>query len=336
MPFQENVLAALNAFVSSHAARNGQLELLLTALAGLRRQAEDAEANPQAGIPLPCLHLSPLVYAAVTGNQTAALPLGAVSALVYLGADILDDLADGDSRSHWTGHGPAEITLAAATCLACLPQLILSELDASPAVRDALQRSLAEGLLRMSGGQLRDLATAGATDDVSARSVEAAVTAKSGEEFALFCRLGAQFAGAAEATTDLYTQMGRELGTGLQLASDCYELFEDPQGRDFAAGQRTLPIALHLGRLAGTERTDFLQLLNSARQQEPARQRVRQLLRAGGELRRCAFIIEVYRQRALRLLREADPRDPAAGSLRELIGGISFFSTRPGSDPGKE
>ena len=109
-----------------------------------------------------------------------------------------------------------------------------------------------------------------------------------------------------------------------------------PVDRDFAAGQRTLPIALHLGRLAGTERTDFLQLLNSARQQEPARQRVRQLLRAGGELRRCAFIIEVYRQRALRLLREADPRDPAAGSLRELIGGISFFSTRPGSDPGKE
>ena len=42
---------------------------------------------------------------------------------------------------------------------------------------------------------------------------------------------------------------------------------------------------------------------------------------------------ETYRQRALRILREAAPLDPAATSLRKLIDGISFFTANPGTSP---
>jgi geranylgeranyl pyrophosphate synthase len=120
--------------------------------------------------------------------------------------------------------------------------------------------------------------------------------------------------------------LGRDLGTAGQLASDCWELFHDPECRDLVHGARTLPIAFYLERLQDAEREAFLALLERAREEDAARQEVRDRLREAGDLRRCAFAIEVRIRRGIRLVGEAGLREPWAGALREMFEGISFFA----------
>lgn len=303
--------------VAGLAVTEPQRDLLSTAVTGLKLQAQEDELLIFARLPL-------LVYAGCGGEAMAALPLAAATTLLFLGIDILDDLADGDLPEHWHGYRPSEINLAAATLLAALPQLIISELDAPASRLAAMQRSLAQGMLRMSAGQQRDLALAGSAV-VSPQEVEDLVAAKSGEEVAMFAALAAQFAGAAPAEVNAYKEFGEALGTGAQLSSDCHDLFQASHSKDLANGTRTLPMALYLKRLSAEERTGFLTLLEQARVDEAAQDAVRRRLRPSGVVRLCAFVVEMYCQRALGALERAAPLEPAAAGLRGLVDGISFF-----------
>ncbi len=315
------VLARAEALVREHVPPH-QHRLFETALLGLRDPALD---NPP--FQFAAVHLPLLVYAALHGDDEPALPLAAATVLLHLGIDIFDDLADGDLPDHWAGHRPTEINLLAATLLAALPQLALADLAAPPARLVAMQRAVAGGGLRMSAGQLRDLAMASAAI-ASPDDVEASVVDKSGEELAMFAALAAHLAEAPPALVELYTTLGRVIGTGRQFAEDCYDLFTAPHSRDLAAGTRTLPIALYLERRPGGERDDFLALLDQARADAAAQEAVRQCLREAGILRQSAFIVEVYCQRARRLLEQAAPREPGRVGLLALIDVMSFFPRR--------
>jgi len=313
----EAVFNRVSDLVASLAVAEPQRGLLRTALTGLKLQAQEDEFLIFARVPL-------LVYAGCGGEAMAAVPLAAATTLLFLGIDILDDLADGDLPGHWQGYRPSEINLTATTLLAALPQLIIAELDAPASRLAAMQRTLALGLLRMSAGQQRDLALAGSSM-VSPREVEDLVAAKSGAEVAMFATLAAQFAGAGLEAVNAYAEFGRTLGTGAQLASDCHDLFQAPHSKDLANGTRTLPIALFLKRLSGEERTSFLTLLEQARVDVAAQEAVRGRLRPSGVVRHCAFMVELYCQRGLRALEQAAPREPAATGLKALVDGISFF-----------
>ena len=317
----EEVLARAERFVIDHAATDRQKQALNVALSGLRKQLEGPLA-------LPCVELPLAVCAALRMDEDAAIPLAVATTMLFLGIDILDDLADGDLPSYWAGFRQAEMHLLAATLLSALPQLALSELATLPERRDAMQRSLASGLLRMSAGQQMDILHARASR-VSASAVEASVMAKSGQEAATFTTLAAQFAGANAKVVDVYAILGRAIGTAAQLASDCHDVFHSPNSKDLANGTRTLPIALHLERLADAQRADFVALLQRAQTDPAARDAVRGELLAAGELRRCAVVIEVYCQRALRSLHSTAAREPGQSRLRQCVRSISLF---PGRD----
>lgn len=314
------IIAFSRQFVLAQAASNRQAQILTSLLTGLTAQLN----SPEYKTPFAVFELASLVTIAIAGPTPAAEQLGAVAAFVFVGADVLDDLADGDLHPHWTGYSLSEIALAAAACLSCLPQSLIASLNAPPAVRDQMQRTLAEGLLHMAAGQHADLSMAG-SNEVSPSAVQQAVENKSGEECALFCKLAAEFCHASPERVKAFSDMGRALAMAGQFAGDCYELFEDARGRDFAAGNRTLPIALHLQRLMGVDRIEFLALLESARTSEPARQQIREILWQAGHVRHCAFIAEVHRQQALRYLSAANPRETAASDLRRIIDNVSFF-----------
>ncbi len=314
----EDVLQYAETFALNSAVTEHQRRLLQTALVGLRQQALEGELAQFVHLPL-------LIYAALEGDEQAARPLAAATSLLFLGLDIFDDIADGDLPTHWANYRTSEINLAAATLLAAIPQLIIAELDAPPERLAAMQRTLAEGLLRMSAGQQRDLATAG-SERVSVAEIEASVEMKTGEEVAMFARLAAQLAGASVETANIYAAMGRALGTGGQLSSDCYDIFTAAHSKDLANGTRTLPIALHLERQNGAERGVFLAMLDKARYDAAAQEEVRERLRAAGEMRCSAFVVETYCQRALRLLDQANPHEAARGELRALINSVSFFT----------
>jgi geranylgeranyl pyrophosphate synthase len=269
------------------------------------------------------VHLPLLVYGGLRGDDTPAVPLAAATSLFFLGLDVCDDLADGDLPAHWTSYRASEINLVSLALLATLPQLVIADLDAPAATREAMQSALARGLLRMIGGQQRDVSAVG-TAEVSAAAVEETVAAKSGEELAIFATLAARLAGAPPDVVERYAALGRALGTGAQLVFDCYDLFETPHSKDLAAGTRTLPIVLCLNRLKGSARADFLTLLDRARHDEAARGQARQQLLDQGVLRPCALTIAVYCQRALRLLDELSPQEPARGRLQSMIQRVAW------------
>ncbi len=312
----EEVLAEAEDFLFRHAVNEHQRRLFSTALVGLKAQSRELEYAV-------FLHLPLLVYAGLRGDDRPAIPLAATTSLLFLGMDILDDLADGDQPAHWAGYGAGEINLAAATLLCAIPQLAIAELDAPADCINAMQQRLAEGLLQMSAGQQRDLALAG-SEEAGADEVQAILGTK-GEEMAIFAALAAHLAGATTEIVETCAALGRAIGTAGQLSSDCYDIFTDPDSRDLAHGTRTLPIALHLERQTGEERARFLALLDQAREDAGMREAVRQRLIASGEMRHCAFITEVYCQRAYRALEQMNPLEPARSGLRAMIDSVSFF-----------
>ena len=81
---------------------------------------------------------------------------------------------------------------------------------------------------------------------------------------------------------------------------------------------------LGLNRLEGRAREDFLALLDRARHDEAACEDVRRQLRDPGVVWRCALTIEVYRQRALRLLDTVGAQEPARGRLLGMIRGLAW------------
>ena len=312
----EEVLAEADALVGRHARTADQRRLLELALVGLKAQSREMDSPAY-------IHLPLLVYAGLAGDHRPAVSLAAAASLVFLGMDIMDDLADGDQPAHWVGHSPGEINLAAATLLCALPQLALAEQDAPPDRLAAMHETLARGLMRISAGQERDLAMVDSADAKTA-DVEAVLHAK-GEEMSIFAELAAHLGKASPESVQAYASLGRSIGIAGQLASDCYDLFTDADSRDLMHGTRTLPVVLHLERQTVEERVLFLVLLERGREDEGVRSVVRERLRTSGALRHCAFAVEVHCQRARRTLEQLNPLEPGLIGLRAMIDGILFF-----------
>jgi geranylgeranyl pyrophosphate synthase len=273
------------------------------------------------------VHLPLAIYRGLRGVEEGAVPLAAATLLLNLGVHLLDDLADGGLAPHWGAFKASEIILAATALCSALPQSIIADLEAPPARRVAISRTLSNAGLRLAAGQQRDLALTG-SDEIAASEVIAVAVEKTGEEAVLYVVPAAHLAGARPNAVRLYEALARALGTGGGLASDCHDLFTAPKSQDLANAIRSLPIALHLETLTGGEREKFLHLLGQARRDVDAQTILRKRLMTSGALRHCAFIIETYRQNALGILIRLAPPEPALSVLRAKIDEMSFFVTR--------
>ena len=113
---RDQVLAAATHFGLAQAVTPEQRRLLAIALAGLRASASKRLA-------LPYIHLPLLVHAGLRGDDRPARLLALATCLLFLGIDLLDDLADRDLTAHWEGMSEAEVQLVATGLLSTLPQL---------------------------------------------------------------------------------------------------------------------------------------------------------------------------------------------------------------------
>lgn len=319
----DQVMDAAETFVLEQAVSSRQRELFAVALDGLRKKIQ-VQPRQESETPFLFIHLPLRVFAALRGEDTRAIPLAVATTLMYLGMDILDDLADGDLPEIWSAYRPEEINLIAVTLLTALPMRIFVSLDAPPTVRLQIIGLMADAGLLMSAGQQGDLAMAG-RDDMTSAEVIAAVQGKSGGEFALFAALAALMAGVSPAQVARLTELGRAIGTAAQLFSDWCELFPSIHSRDLASGTRTLPIVMQLERLRGTERQAFVKMLEEARCGQEAQNAVRKQLEAAGIAFQSAFAVEAHSQRARRLFREAELQSPSADGLEFLLRQFSLF-----------
>jgi geranylgeranyl diphosphate synthase, type I len=285
---------------------------------------EQAEIYPG----LPAIRLPLLVHAAITGDERPALPVAGACTLLYLGADLFDNLIDDELPPGWHTLDLAEANLAATTLLAAVPQLSIARLreQGTPLIRLwELAHLFAETLLTMSAGEHEDLLFTKCGDPAPERC-RAMTERKSGSEFALFARAGAILATGDSAVIEKYTAFGLCLGTAGQICSDVGDIWGEGMSRDLLNGKRTLPIVHALSTLRGEPRERLQELLGAARESGEYHDEVRKSLTAAGSMHYTALVVEVYRQRALNYLAAASPREPAGRALRRLLDGASLVS----------
>lgn len=302
----------LEVFVDRRSLTHGQASLLQIVMREGRRQAA-ARSNglPPAEFPI-------AVYAAAGGNGDVPLPIAAACLCLYLGADVLDNVVDAELSDLWTEVGPTPAILAAVTVGSPLALACLQDFEGPTDLRSTAHELMIDAMLEMSAGEIADVALA-KRDDISLDECEAVVVAKSGAEWALFAQMGALVAGAPPATCEAYATFGRELGTSIQLTSDSADLVVGGDARDFASGTRTLPIVHALSVYSGAARTELLGHLNAAACDGERRQRARRMLLDSGSFRYGALVTEVHRQRSLAALRTANPAEPHACVLYDML-----------------
>jgi geranylgeranyl pyrophosphate synthase len=284
---------------------------------------KQAEVYPD----LPAIQLPLLVHAAITGDETPAVPVAGACTLLYLGADLFDNLIDDELPPSWHNRDPAEAILAATTLLAALPQLSVVRLreHGTPPVRLwALANLFAETLLEMSAGEHEDLLLRD-SEDVSPEMCRAMVERKSGSEFALFTAAGAMLATEDPAVIEEYAAFGRCLGTAAQSCSDVGDIWGEGISQDLLNGERTLPIVHALYTLRGGSRERLQELLVAARQSADYHDEVRTLLAAAGSMHYTTLVAEIYLHRARNHLAAASPREPAGEVLRMLLDRTSLL-----------
>lgn len=323
---ERKALAAAERFLGEHAGDRPQAELLQAALAKVSVHLDRPAPPP---FYLSCVHLPVLVYAALRDEQGPAMPLAVACLFVHAGLDLLDDVMDGDLPAAWRER-PAQAVLAGATLTGALAPLALMALPAPARSVLALQRLLAEAGLRLSAGQQADVSAARAAVIPRGTDVARLAVRKTGSEVALYATLAARLGGASRRAVQRWAEFGRALGAARQLRMDCFDLFaSDGEGRDLAAGTRTLPVALFHDDLAEEERPAFLALLRRAEREPGARQAIREKLVAAGVLQSCAVVVESYCQQAHGALTTAGAHEPAASELRAMVENCSFFAGSP-------
>jgi geranylgeranyl pyrophosphate synthase len=281
---------------------------------------------------LPAIQLPLLVHAAITGDERPALPVAGACTLLYLGADLFDNLIDHELPPSWHARDPAEASLAATTLLAALPQLAVARLreqGTPPARLWALSHRFAETLLTMSAGEHEDLLFT-ERGDVRPEMCKTMTERKSGSEFALFAGAGAILATEDIELIEEYAAFGLCLGTATQICSDVWDIWKGENSPDLLNGKRTLPIVHALYTLRGESRERLQELLELVRAGAERHRELRKLLLAAGSVHYTGLIVEIYRQRARQHLAAASPREPAGQALRTLLDRTSLLT--PGED----
>jgi geranylgeranyl pyrophosphate synthase len=264
------------------------------------------------------------VHESVTGEWHAGTPLAAACGFVYLGADVLDNVADDELPAEWADCSASAANLAGATMLASLSHLALAECATAPERRHRLHTRLAEGLASMALGQATDIAPPDDSDlvDVALETV----AAKSGAEFAMVAELAAFGACGEEECVAAFGAYGRSLGIAGQLSSDCHDIWRERPSRDLLNGRRTLPVAFAHAAPDSPEREVLLERLDAARTVSDLHGEVADRLAAMGALHYVAIKVEVELGRAAAALEPAAAHSHTVGPLRRRLREFSMLS----------
>jgi geranylgeranyl pyrophosphate synthase len=282
------------------------------------RALEGADVDPRSNDLELRISLAPLVFSAASGSEAGRHDLAALTLLLWIAFDLLDDVADGDLDAEWNAYAPSEVMVMASALIAGTSHAMVPVLHPSPAVAARLHARIARGLCEMADGQIADIANAG-SDDVTAAAVLESIAGKTGAECALFAGLAAVLAEASAERIGHFERFGMEYGIANQLYSDLADLFSLDEGRDVANGTRTLPIVWHLEALSDSARGEFLALLDAARVDEAAAGKVREVLLGSPVLRRSILQIKIHLECARTALGRAGAFGSAPAELETFL-----------------
>ena len=281
------------------------------------------------------IQLPLLVHAAVSGDESPALPVAGACTLLYLGADLFDSMLDDELPPLWQARDPSEAGLAATTLLGALPQLSIARLQEQGTPPERLWKLaylFADFGLKMGAGQYEDLLFP-SLENVSIEDSRAMAEHKSGAEYALFATAGATLATEDPAKIEAYAAFGSCFGIAQQLINDAQDIWGENGGQDLSNGKRTFPIVHALSTLRGDERERLHELLAAARESTEHHDGVRDLLVAAGSPRYTALMVWLYQQQARAHLASASPREPAGRELYTLLDQASMLPQPSAAQP---
>ena len=200
----------------------------------------------------------PLAVAATLDvDDESSLRAAAVATLLWAGADLMDDAADGDLVIEDWGVQPHQLALVYTNLLTTLPHLVAGGRGGAD-----FNRRLAEALWLMSHGQFTDLESASAVH--TTRDYLDVVAHKTGVEAGFFAAAPLLLAGAPRGDCEAWEAFGFHIGCMLQLFSDIHGTFTEHAGNDLLDGKRTLPVVYTLENLTPAERAAFVAELDCA------------------------------------------------------------------------
>ena len=301
-----------NDLLARHSESIEQKKLLSRFLAGLKEKVGDDF--------LPCISLPLMIHYAIKGEERSATKLAAACLFLFLSADIIDDIADGDFAKHWGEEiSKSEGILASVVFASSIAPLAIDSMGIDSQSASLLKASLSKCIISMAAGQQGDIRSCESLHSTSPAQVIENVQGKSGSEIAGFALMAAQLAGAEKHVANEYMNIGMLIGTAGQIMTDCRELYDASEGRDLANGTVTLPLAIHFKELPEEDKDQFLNLIKFAQHDEPTRSKVRNLVTESGSLLQTYSFLKECKVEALERLERLAPLEPAAAELRSLI-----------------
>ncbi|WP_265565467.1 polyprenyl synthase [Streptomyces hygroscopicus] len=207
------------------------------------------------------------VLGALGGDPDHALPLVVASRIWWTGAEVFDDLADGQYDAVATGVPAAQASIASAACLALVPLTVLDQQALPRHLKSSWVRECVDSSLQAAEGQLADVSSASGFP--SWATAMRTYADKCGAPYARDAAMAAQLAGASDELLRGWRAFGRLFGVLRQLANDrSAESAETDE--DLINGTNTLLLAHAAESAAGTAEWDTLTSLRVRARHDPA------------------------------------------------------------------
>jgi geranylgeranyl pyrophosphate synthase len=245
--YLDDVLQTVNALLARLAPPDGYRELFVQAIKGVSCTAKRSQAFLPLDLPL-------AVASALSLPRRQARIAAAACALLWAGADLMDDHADGDLHARWQRAGVARLALVWTNLLATFPHLLAAEVR-DPERLATFHREASLALWKMSVGQFADLAGGEAVHN--ADEYLNLVRLKTGAETALFASCPVILGGASATVVRRWAHFGEAYGCMAQVYSDTASAVAPPPHSDLLRGKRSLPVLRALDVLRGPRRAAF-------------------------------------------------------------------------------
>ncbi|AET65881.1 geranylgeranyl pyrophosphate synthase [Desulfosporosinus orientis DSM 765] len=254
----------------------------------------------------PWANLTFLSCECVGGIPEVALPGAIGMELFALAADIFDDIQDQDNDNlPWRKLENAE-ALNLALCLLMLSYEAISQIPESELYRN-IHKIINETGLCAIDGQFRELRHSD-NDLVSLDQYFKLVRQKSGSLTACSCSIGAMLGRGSEALVSNLRCFGINLGIMCQIRNDLSDFFDYEKKNNFINNTKTLPYVylLNILRSQPEHYKELLTLQNKGLRsfESKEREQLAKIAADEGVAQYCKVMYEIYRQKALNILRE--------------------------------
>ncbi|MET7609201.1 hypothetical protein ABZS96_44115 [Streptomyces avermitilis] len=212
--------------------------------------------------------LLPIPILGALGEESdRALPCVVASRIWWTGAEVFDDLSDGQYDATATGLSAARAGVASAACLSLVPLAVLDRADLPPRLKSHWAHEFVDSSLRAAEGQLSDVSSL--EDPISWTRAMRSYAGKSGAPYGRDAAMTALLAGAADESIYGWRVFGTMFGVMRQLANDrAADSAETDE--DLINGTCTLLVAHAADGVNGTAELQTLSRLRTQAQSDAA------------------------------------------------------------------